>query len=232
MVRTRSLEKVHRLGSDAISALSGIDLDIERGEMVAITGASGSGKSTLLNLLGCLDRPTAGDYLLDGRSVADLGKDQLARVRNRKIGFVFQSCNLLARTDALDNVALPLVYRGIALAERRSRAEAALARVGLTERRSARPHQLSGGEQQRVAIARAVVTEPALLLADEPTGALDSENGRQVMSLLQALSRAGTTLVVVTHDPDVARHAQRVITLRDGRIVEDSLPAERPALSA
>jgi putative ABC transport system ATP-binding protein len=204
-----------------VGALAGVDLDIDRGEFVAIMGPSGSGKSTLLNLLGCLDRPTSGRYELDGGDVTHLSSDDLAAVRNRKIGFVFQGFNLLARASALENVALPLLYSGVAAKERRRRAASMLERVGLLPHREHAPNQLSGGQQQRVAIARALVNDPALILADEPTGALDTQSSLAIMALFQELNRGGITVAVVTHEPEIARHAARVIRLRDGHLVAD-----------
>jgi putative ABC transport system ATP-binding protein len=207
------------MGRLEVHALRDVDLDVAQGEFVAIVGPSGSGKSTMMNIVGCLDRPTAGTYELAGTSIAELDDDGLARVRSRTIGFVFQSYNLLARTTALDNVATPLLYQGIGRRERRARAQAALERLGLGDRIDHESTELSGGQQQRVAIARALVTDPALLLADEPTGNLDSRAGADVMALLHELNAAGRTIVVITHDPDVAAQANRQIPLRDGRVV-------------
>jgi putative ABC transport system ATP-binding protein len=221
LIHTRELVKVYRMGDQEIHALDKVSVDIERGEFVAVMGPSGSGKSTFMNVLGCLDRPDGGDYVLDGRNVAQLPADDLAGVRNRRIGFVFQQFNLLARTPALENVELPLVYAGIAKPERLERSMKMLQRVGLGERTHHHPAQLSGGQQQRVAIARALVTEPLLILADEPTGALDSRTSLEIMALFQELNRQGMTVVLVTHEPDVARFARRIITFRDGRVVED-----------
>jgi putative ABC transport system ATP-binding protein len=210
------------MGRTEVQALQGVDLDVEPGEMVAITGASGSGKSTLLNLLGCLDRPTSGTYELDGIRVDTLDPNALAEVRNRKIGFVFQGFNLLARTSALDNVELPLLYdRSGATHDTRGRAAHALERVGLADRMGHQPSELSGGQQQRVAIARALVTEPSLLLADEPTGAIDSRTTVEILGLFQALNEQGNTVLIVTHERDVAQHAQRIVELRDGSVVGD-----------
>ncbi|MCL4836620.1 MAG: ABC transporter ATP-binding protein [Thermoanaerobaculia bacterium] len=215
------LEKVYP-GAEPVHALRGIDLAVEHGEFLALMGASGSGKSTLMNLLGCLDRPTAGRYLLDGEDVAGLDRDQRARVRNRKIGFVFQGFNLLARTSAVENVELPLVYdAALHSREARSRAVEALAQVGLADRLEHEPSQLSGGQQQRVAIARALVNRPAILLADEPTGNLDTATSMEILALLQELNRGGTTIVLVTHEADIAACAGRIVTLSDGRIVGD-----------
>jgi len=228
-IRVRELAKSYRMGTNEVQALRGVDLDIARGEMVAVMGASGSGKSTLMNLLGCLDRPTSGVYELDGRRVDRLSRDELADVRNREIGFVFQGFNLLARSTALDNVELPLFYdrSGRAIDFAAAAAEA-LTRVGLAERLDHRPSELSGGQQQRVAIARALVTRPSLVLADEPTGNLDSRTSVEILALLQELNRTdGLTIVMVTHEPDIARYARRTIELRDGRIVHDA-PVERP----
>jgi len=221
LIRTQGLTKVYHVGENAIRALDDVSVEIERGECVAVMGPSGSGKSTFMNLIGCLDRPSAGAYRLDGRTVSDLGPDALAGVRNRYLGFVFQSFNLLARTSALENVELPLVYAGVGARERRARALEMLARVGLAERAAHLPQQLSGGQQQRVAIARALVTRPALILADEPTGALDSRTSLEILALFQALNRQGMTVVLVTHEPDVARFARRVLRFLDGRVVAD-----------
>ena len=222
LIETRELTRHYRLGDETVRALDGASVSIARGEFAAVMGPSGSGKSTFMNLLGCLDTPTSGEYRLDGQDVAHLKPDDLAVVRNRKIGFVFQSFNLLARATAAENVELPMVYRGLPPRERRARALAALGRVGLGERTGHRPTQLSGGQQQRVAIARALVNDPVLILADEPTGALDSRTGLEIMALFQSLNRQGITVVVVTHDPEVARFAGRVISFRDGRLTADT----------
>jgi putative ABC transport system ATP-binding protein len=221
LIRVESLTKTYVLGDDVLHALDGVNLDIVQGEFVAIMGASGSGKSTLMNILGCLDRPTSARYFLVGRDVARLKPGELAEIRNQLLGFVFQNFNLLPRTSALENVELPLVYAGIARAERRKRALEALERMGLGDRAHHHPSQLSGGQQQRVAIARAIVNRPRLLLADEPTGNLDSKNSASVMAVLQALAREGLTIVYVTHDSNVARYASRVIVMSDGRMLSD-----------
>jgi putative ABC transport system ATP-binding protein len=221
LIRCRDLVKIYRLGDNLIEALAGVSAEIAAGEFVAVMGPSGSGKSTFMSLLGCLDRPTSGEYVLAGRAVDALPDDELAAVRNRHIGFVFQSFNLLARTSALDNVALPLVYAGVPAKERVARAEAMLGQVGLAGREAHHPAQLSGGQQQRVAIARALVTRPVIILADEPTGALDSKTSLEIMALLQRFNREGMTIVLVTHEPEVARFARRVLRFRDGRIVAD-----------
>jgi ABC-type lipoprotein export system ATPase subunit len=221
LIRTVGMGRDYRLGETIVPALRDVDLEIAPGAFVAIMGPSGSGKSTMMNLLGCLDRPTRGSYVLDGVDVSTLAPDALAMTRNRKIGFVFQSFNLLARTTALDNVQLPLLYGPLVRRERRERARTALAELGLAERMHHHPSQLSGGQQQRVAIARALVNDPALILADEPTGALDSRTGVEIMAVFQRLNRAGMTVIVVTHEPDVARFAQRVVRFQDGRVVRD-----------
>ena len=229
-VEARDVARSYRLDGVSVEALRGVTLSIEQGDYVAIVGPSGSGKSTLMHLLGCLDRPTTGSLLLGGRDVADLSDSELADLRNHTIGFVFQSFQLLGRTSALENVALPLVYRGLRRAERRVRAIAALDSVGLGHRLGHRPGQLSGGEQQRVAIARALVGEPTVLLADEPTGNLDSRSGADVMALLSRLNaERGVAVVVVTHDPEVAAHARRRIDVRDGLIERDTGRDEQPS---
>jgi putative ABC transport system ATP-binding protein len=225
VIELRDVSKLYGSGDTVVRAVDRVDLLVERGEYVAVMGASGSGKSTLMNIIGCLDVATSGNYLLDGVDVRRLDDHRLAAIRNRKIGFVFQSFNLIPRTTALSNVELPLAYAGLRTAERRRRARAALARVGLADREHHRPSQLSGGQQQRVAIARAIVTEPVLLLADEPTGALDSHSTDEVLAQFDALNRAGRTVVVITHEEDVAKHARRVLRMFDGRIVADERAA-------
>ena len=221
VIRTEGLRKDYVMGAEVVRALRGVDLVVERNEYVAIMGPSGSGKSTLMNLIGCLDTPTAGEYWLNGTPVARLSDDELARIRNREIGFVFQTFNLLPRATALHNVELPLIYAGVPARERRERAAAMLERVGLGARMGHKPSELSGGQRQRVAIARALVNEPAILLADEPTGNLDSQTSEEIMALFAELHRDGQTIVLVTHEPDIAQHAQRIVTLRDGLIASD-----------
>lgn len=221
LIEARELVKTYTMGDQTVHALRGVSLDIAEAEFVAIMGASGSGKSTLMNIMGCLDLPTSGEYRLAGESVEGMHGDQLASIRNRRIGFVFQQFNLLPRTSALENVELPMVYAGIHSAERRDKAKAALARVGLGERMDHTPAELSGGQQQRVAIARALVNHPQLILADEPTGALDSQTSEEIMKLLTELNQQGMTVVLVTHEHDVAAWAKRRIVFRDGKIVED-----------
>ncbi|HMN93316.1 MAG TPA: ABC transporter ATP-binding protein [Hydrogenophaga sp.] len=221
LIEARDLVKTYRMGDQAVHALDGVSVDIEAGEFVAIMGASGSGKSTLMNILGCLDRPDSGQYRLAGEAVDGMSGDALAGVRNRRIGFVFQQFNLLPRTSALENVELPMVYAGVPTAERRRRALEALQRVGLAERSAHSPAELSGGQQQRVAIARALVNQPQLILADEPTGALDTRTSEDIMRLLTELNRQGITVVLVTHEHDIAAWTRRRLVFRDGRIVED-----------
>lgn len=221
LIRARSLTRVYQLGGGDVRALAGVDVDIDQGEYVAVMGASGSGKSTFMNLLGALDRPTSGSLVVDGASLGERSPDQLAAFRNKSVGFVFQQFNLLARTTALDNVALPLIYRGWGAAKRKKRAEECLEMVGLGDRMDHHPSQLSGGQQQRVAIARALAGEPAILLADEPTGALDSQTSADVMGIFDSLNASGITIILVTHEEDVGAHAKRRLVFRDGLIVED-----------
>lgn len=232
MIRTEQIGKTYLAGNQRLEVLAGVDLSIGAGEMVAIMGPSGSGKSTLLNILGCIDRPSAGRYFFAGQDVRTLDANQVAALRNRQIGFVFQGFNLLPRLTALQNVELPLLYAGVAARERRVRAAAMLERMRLSDRAGHLPQQLSGGQQQRVAIARALVNEPALILADEPTGALESRSGKAILALFRDLNEAGITLVMVTHDPSVAGHARRVVQVRDGHLVSDRLGPPRDAEAA
>jgi putative ABC transport system ATP-binding protein len=225
LIETRDLTRTYELDAARVVALDGVSLDIDQEEFVAVMGPSGSGKSTFMNLVGCLDRPSAGTYRLAGTAVESLDADGLAALRNREIGFVFQQFNLLPRTDALGNVELPMIYAGVDRRTRRERALEALARVGLSDRSHHRPMQLSGGQQQRVAIARALVNHPSLLLADEPTGALDSRTALEILALFQELNREGVTIVLVTHDADVGCHARRVVRFKDGRVIDDSRQA-------
>lgn len=223
LISARDLVKTYEMGDQTVHALRGVSLDIEEGEFVAIMGASGSGKSTLMNILGCLDQPSSGHYVLAGEAVETMRPDDLASVRNRRIGFVFQQFNLLPRTSAVENVELPMVYAGVKAAQRRTRAMAALQRVGLGERSGHTPAELSGGQQQRVAIARALVNDPVLILADEPTGALDTKTSEDIMQLLKDLNAQGMTVVLVTHENDIAAWARRKLVFRDGQMVEDTL---------
>src|SRR5215217_5723360 len=221
LIDLREIYKVYDMGSEEVRALNGVDLEVERGEYVAIMGSSGSGKSTLMNLLGCLDTPSSGSYILNGTAVQELDDSELAGIRNKEIGFVFQTFNLLARTDALHNVELPLIYAGLSRAERRERARRALEKVGLGARMHHQPNELSGGQRQRVAIARALVNDPSILLADEPTGNLDSATSEEIMQLFDELHQGGNTVVLVTHEADIAEHAWRRVTLRDGKVISD-----------
>ena len=221
LIETRDLWKTYVMGLEEIHALRGVNIVIDRGEYVAIMGPSGSGKSTLMNLIGCLDTPSKGSYLLNGKEVASMNDDELARIRNEEIGFVFQTFNLLPRATALHNVELPLVYAGVKSVDRRKRATDALAKVELTDRAAHRPNELSGGQRQRVAIARALVNNPSILLADEPTGNLDSKTGTEIMGVFERLHQSGNTIVLVTHEADIAAHAHRVIHIRDGQVEKD-----------
>ncbi len=231
LIETRDLWKTYRMGGEEIHALQGISIQIERGEYVAIMGPSGSGKSTLMNLIGCLDTPSRGSYLLNGQQVRELEDDELARIRNEEIGFIFQTFNLLPRATALHNVELPLVYAGVAGPDRRARALDALARVELSDRVMHKPNELSGGQRQRVAVARALVNNPSILLADEPTGNLDSKTGLEILALFERLHATGNTIILITHEPDVAEYAHRAIHLRDGQVARDVRQSHRsPAM--
>jgi putative ABC transport system ATP-binding protein len=221
LIQIRDLHRVYQVGEDQVRALNGVDLDIDVNEYVAIMGPSGSGKSTLMNILGCLDTPSQGSYMLKGKEIAERTDDELARIRNAEIGFVFQTFNLLARADALHNVELPLVYAGLKHEERRKRARESLELVGLGDRMKHRPNELSGGQRQRVAIARALVNKPSIILADEPTGNLDSRTGEEIMAAFEAIWKAGNTVILVTHEPDIADHARRVVRMRDGKVESD-----------
>ena len=230
LIRLEAVKKIYKMGSETVHALDGVTLDVYPNEYVAIMGTSGSGKSTLMNILGCLDTPTEGSYHLRGGNVGDMSDQELAKVRNREVGFVFQTFNLLPRVNCLLNVELPLIYSGKRKAERRQMAEKALASVGLTDRMSHKPNELSGGQRQRVAVARAVVNNPTILLADEPTGNLDTRTGDELMILFEELYRRGNTLLVVTHEAEIAQHARRIIGLRDGRL-ESDVRVEEPVLA-
>ena len=233
VVEVRQLRRVYPLADEPVIALAGVDLTIDPGEFVAVMGPSGSGKSTFMHIVGFLDRPTSGTYLFEGRDVTELSEDELADIRSRRLGFVFQSYNLLPRTTALENVELPMLYAGVPVAERRQAAMAALEEVGLTRHAMHRPNQLSGGQQQRVAVARSLVNSPSLILADEPTGALDTRSSEDVMALFGRLNRErGITIMLVTHEPDVAAHAKRIVTFRDGEIVSDQPNAQRKLVTA
>jgi putative ABC transport system ATP-binding protein len=221
LIDIRDITKVYEMGQEQVHALSGVTLGVARGEYVAVMGPSGSGKSTLMNLIGCLDTPTSGSYVLNGREVARMTDDELAAIRNQEIGFVFQTFNLLPRTNALQQVELPLVYSGLPRRERRERAIQALEAVGLADRMSHQPNELSGGQRQRVAVARALINNPSILLADEPTGNLDSQTGGEIMSLFEQLNARGNTIVLVTHEEDIASHARRIVRLRDGKVRDD-----------
>jgi putative ABC transport system ATP-binding protein len=232
VIRTEKLVKTYEMGAEQVHALQGVDLEISKGEYVAIMGPSGSGKSTLMNLIGCLDSPTSGRYWLAGRLVSELDDDELAYIRNKEIGFVFQTFNLLPRATALHNVELPLIYNGTPAEERLEKAKLALQRVDLTPRMNHKPNELSGGQRQRVAIARALVNDPSIVLADEPTGNLDSKTGEEIMALFANLHRQGNTIILVTHEMDIAQHAHRVIFIRDGKIASDEKIVKKPSSNA
>ncbi|MTV49053.1 ATP-binding cassette domain-containing protein [Heliobacillus mobilis] len=227
VIQIQDLKKIYRIGDQEIHALRGVSVAIHEGEFVAIMGPSGSGKSTMMNVIGCLDKPTSGEYFLDGQAISQAHDDELARIRNHKIGFVFQSFNLLPRTEAVENVELPMLYAGVGTKERRRRALDALEAVGLIERIHNKPNELSGGQQQRVSIARALANEPVILLADEPTGALDTRTSMEIMSIFQRLNDAGKTVILVTHEPDIAQYAKRIVRFRDGQIIEDGPVLDR-----
>ena len=231
LIEIQDIFKIYNEGKESeVRALDGVSLQIDRGEFVAIVGQSGSGKSTMMNVLGCLDIPTYGTYLLDGTEVTDLTDRQLARIRNREIGFIFQGYNLIQELDALENVTLPLIYQGVSVFEREDRAMEALAKVGMAERARHRPSEMSGGQQQRVAIARAIATRPPIIMADEPTGALDSKTGRHVLEILRQLNGEGSTIILITHDDGIAAQARRRVRLSDGRVVSDEMLKEAAAV--
>jgi len=221
LIEINGITKIYEMGTEMLYALNGVDLNIEKNEYVAIMGPSGSGKSTLMNIIGCLDSPSGGDYILNGKHVHDMDDDELAEIRNREIGFVFQTFNLLARSDALHNVELPLIYSGMSHRDRIARAEESLVNVGLGDRMKHKPNELSGGQRQRVALARALVNNPSIILADEPTGNLDSKTGEEIMTLFEELNRKGNTIILVTHEEDIAKHAHRIVKIRDGLIESD-----------
>jgi putative ABC transport system ATP-binding protein len=221
LIDIKNITKLYEMGEEKLYALRGVNLAIEKNEYVAIMGPSGSGKSTLMNIIGCLDTPTSGDYILNGKDVHEMDDDELAEIRNREIGFVFQTFNLLPRSNALHNVELPLIYSGLSRAERLRRAEEALLNVGLSDRMTHKPNELSGGQRQRVAVARALINNPSIILADEPTGNLDTKTGEEIMTLIKDLNKKGNTIIIVTHEEDIAKHANRIVKIRDGMIESD-----------
>jgi putative ABC transport system ATP-binding protein len=227
IIDIKNITKLYEMGTEKLYALKGVDVVIERNEYVAIMGPSGSGKSTLMNIIGCLDTPTSGDYVLNGKDVHEMDDDELAEIRNKEIGFVFQTFNLLPRSNALHNVELPLIYSGLSKHDRIKRAEASLANVGLADRMKHKPNELSGGQRQRVAVARALVNNPSIILADEPTGNLDTKTGEEIMALFAELNKKGNTIILVTHEEDIARHANRIIKIRDGKIESDTYQTAR-----